>query len=86
MIRSHCGLQRNPFDADSITLLSHQQEVFDILRVHAQQGYRNIHAAGRTIRGYEAIHKMRKGQVRWVNGKDVRVQVRFIGQLFGVII
>jgi len=38
MIRSHFGLQRTPFDAESITLLSHQQEVFDILRVHAQQG------------------------------------------------
>ena len=38
MIRSHFGLQRNPFDTESITLLSHQQEIFDILRVHAQQG------------------------------------------------
>lgn len=38
MIRSHFGLQRNPFDPESLTLLTHQQEVFDILRVHAQQG------------------------------------------------
>ena len=38
MIRSHFGLQRHPFDTESITLLSHQQEIFDILRVHAQQG------------------------------------------------
>ena len=38
MIRSHFGLQRNPFDAESISLLTHQQEIFDILRVHAQQG------------------------------------------------
>jgi type II secretory pathway predicted ATPase ExeA len=38
MIRSHFGLQRNPFDPESVTLLSHQQEIFDILRVHAQQG------------------------------------------------
>ena len=38
MIRSHFGLQRNPFDPESVALLSHQQEVFDILRVHAQQG------------------------------------------------
>ncbi len=38
MIRSHFGLLRNPFDAESITLLAHQQEIFDILRVHAQQG------------------------------------------------
>jgi type II secretory pathway predicted ATPase ExeA len=38
MIRSHFGLTRNPFDSESIDLLAHQQEVFDILRVHAQQG------------------------------------------------
>lgn len=38
MIRSHFGLQRNPFDSESLSLLAHQQEVFDILRVHAQQG------------------------------------------------
>jgi len=38
MIRSHFGLQRNPFDPESVALLSHQQEIFDILRVHAQQG------------------------------------------------
>ena len=38
MIRAHFGLQRQPFDAESVTLLSHQQEIFDILRVHAQQG------------------------------------------------
>jgi type II secretory pathway predicted ATPase ExeA len=38
MIRSHFGLQRHPFDTETLTLLAHQQEVFDILRVHAQQG------------------------------------------------
>ena len=38
MIRSYFGLQRSPFDTESITLLPHQQESFDILRVHAQQG------------------------------------------------
>ena len=38
MIRSHFGLQKNPFDAESPVLLTHQQEVFDILKVHAQQG------------------------------------------------
>ena len=38
MIRSHFGLQRNPFDPEALTLLAHQQEIFDILRVHAQQG------------------------------------------------
>jgi len=38
MIRSHFGLQKNPFDSEALTLLAHQQEVFEILKVHAQQG------------------------------------------------
>jgi type II secretory pathway predicted ATPase ExeA len=38
MIRSHFGLTRNPFDRDAIGLLPQQQEIFDILQVHAQQG------------------------------------------------
>ena len=38
MLRSHFGLQRHPFDLDMLSLLPHQQEVFDILIVHAQQG------------------------------------------------
>jgi len=38
MIRSHFGLSRNPFESDALTLLPHQQDIFDILRVHAQQG------------------------------------------------
>ncbi len=38
MIRAHFGIDRNPFSADNPALLPHQQEVFDTLRVHCQQG------------------------------------------------
>jgi len=38
MIRAHFGLDQNPFSQQNITLLPHQQEVFDTLRVHCQQG------------------------------------------------
>jgi len=38
MIRSHFGLSRNPFDHEAVVLLRHQQETFDVLLVHAQQG------------------------------------------------
>jgi transposase, IS6 family len=51
-------------------------------RVHAKQGFREFHAARRTIQGYEAMHMIRKAQVRWVRGNDVRSQIRFIGKLF----
>ena len=51
-------------------------------RVNAKQGFREFLAAGRTIQGYEAIHIIRKGQVRWVSGTDVRRQVQFINKFF----
>ena len=38
MIRAHFGIDRNPFSNDNPTLLPHQQEIFDTLRVHCQQG------------------------------------------------
>jgi hypothetical protein len=47
-------------------------------RVNAKQGFREFHAARRTIQGYEAINMIHKGQVRWVRDNDVRSQIRFI--------
>ena len=46
------------------------------------KGFRAFDAARRTLAGYEAIHVMRKGQVRWVNYADVRRQNQFIDRLF----
>jgi len=38
MIRAYFGLQKNPFSVDDISLLPQQEEVYDTLRVHNQQG------------------------------------------------
>ena len=38
MIRTHFGLDRCPFATDRTELLPHQQEILDMLMVHAQQG------------------------------------------------
>jgi MSHA biogenesis protein MshM len=38
VIRSHFGLDRNPFSQDGIALLPNQQLIFDTVRVHCQQG------------------------------------------------
>ena len=38
MIRSHFGLEMNPFDEAQPPLLAHQQEIFETLKVHSQQG------------------------------------------------
>ena len=53
-------------------------------RVTVKQGFREFHAARRTIQGYEAMHMIRKGQARWVSGSDVRQQIQFINKLFEV--
>jgi transposase, IS6 family len=55
-------------------------------RVKAKQGFRNFHAARRTIQGYEAMHSIRKGQVRWVSGNDVISHIRFIANVFGLTV
>ena len=39
---------------------------------------------GGPIQGYEAMHMIRKGPARWVNGSDDRQQIQFINKLFEV--
>ncbi len=53
-------------------------------RVKAKQGFREFHAARRTIQRYEAMYMIRKRQARWVSGPDVRRQIQFINKLFEV--
>jgi transposase-like protein len=53
-------------------------------RVNAKQGFREFQAARRTIQGYEAIHMIWKGQVRWVAGDDLLRQIQFIDSLFNL--
>jgi type II secretory pathway predicted ATPase ExeA len=38
MIRAFYGLSQNPFSTDAVSLLAHQQEIYDTLKVHSQQG------------------------------------------------
>jgi transposase-like protein len=51
-------------------------------RVNAKQGFREFQAARRTIQGCEAVHMIRKGQIRWVAGNDLLRQIKFIDHLF----
>jgi transposase-like protein len=53
-------------------------------RVNASLGFRSFDGAQRTIQGYEAMHMIRKGQVRWLSKGDIAKQVRFIKVIFGV--
>jgi hypothetical protein len=53
-------------------------------RIVASLGFRSVDGALRTIQGYEAMNKIRKGQIRWLAKGDVVEQVRFINQTFGI--
>jgi transposase, IS6 family len=53
-------------------------------RINAKQGFRSFEGARRTISGYEAIHMIRKGQVRWLAKGDVGGQVLFINLILGL--
>jgi hypothetical protein len=53
-------------------------------RIAASLGFRSMEAAWRTIEGYEAMHVIRKGQVRWLAKGDTVGQREFIHTLFGV--
>ena len=53
-------------------------------RVNASQGFRSFDGAWRTIQGYEVLHMIRKGQVRWLPKGDVLGQIQFIRETLGI--
>jgi transposase-like protein len=53
-------------------------------RISASLGFRSVEDACRTIEGYEAMHAIRKGQVRWVPKGDTVAQRQFIHSIFGI--
>jgi transposase, IS6 family len=53
-------------------------------RIVASLGFRSAEGAWRTIEGYEAMHLIRKGQIRWLPKGDVIGQRQFIHTLSGV--
>ena len=61
-----------------------QDNCFIKKRITASLGFRSPEGAWRTIEGYEAMHMIRKGQVRWLDKGDVIGQRQFIHNLFGI--
>jgi transposase-like protein len=53
-------------------------------RINASLGFRSFSGAERTIQGYEAMHMIRKGQVRWLAKDDSAGQIQFIKFIFGL--
>jgi transposase, IS6 family len=54
-------------------------------RWRAMQCFRSFHTAERTIEGVEAMHVMRKRQVKRLDGRDVVGQAKFVESLFGIV-
>ena len=61
-----------------------EQDRFIQKRIAASLGFRSAEGARRTIDGYEAMHLIRKGQIRWLPKGDVIGQRQFIHTLFGI--
>jgi transposase-like protein len=53
-------------------------------RIAASLWFRSTDGALSTIAGYEAMHIIRKGQIRWLAKGDVVGQVGFIHRIFGI--
>ena len=53
-------------------------------KVRQSQWFQSFHTAKWTIDGYESMYMIRKGQVKYLAKSDVRQQVRFIENLFGI--
>jgi IS6 family transposase len=53
-------------------------------RIAASLWFRSVKEALNTIAGYESMHMIRKGQVKWLAKGDVTGQVRLIHQIFRV--
>ena len=49
----------------------------------AGQRLRLVQSAWRTLQGFEAVHMIRKGRVRWLAKNDAVVQA-LIAELFGI--
>ena len=53
-------------------------------RVNPGLGFSSFRTAWRTLQGYEAMHRIRKGQLAGIAKRDILAQNRAINQLFGL--
>ena len=53
-------------------------------RIAASLWFRSVGGALSTIAGYEAMHMIRKGQIRWLAKGDLVGQIRFIHQMYRI--
>jgi transposase-like protein len=54
-------------------------------RIKSGLGFFSYPTARRTIRGYEVMHMVRKGQIRGAVKGNIQAQTQFIASLFGLV-
>ena len=79
-LHNRCQYRRSPYKSNLIE----QDHRFIKKRIVASQWFRSAEGALPTIQGYEAMHMLRKGQIRWLRKGDIAGQVRFINYVFGL--
>ena len=47
-------------------------------------GFGSFHTAHHTLKGYEAMSMIRKGQIKAIDRDDVTGQIAFIHEIFGI--
>lgn len=48
-------------------------------------GFKSFNSARQSLRGIEAMNMIRKGQVKGIEKGEVRTQVEFVSQIFGLV-
>jgi transposase, IS6 family len=64
--------------------LIEQDHRFIKRRVNPGLGFFSFNTAWRTIRGYETMNMIRKGQIAGIGRGEIQRQVKFVSNLFGV--
>ncbi len=75
-----CELRQSKY----LNTLIEQDHRFIKRLVKAGMGFFSFETAWRTLRGYEIVNMLRKGQVQGMNRGDNPKQVTFIAELFGI--
>ncbi|MCK5678541.1 MAG: DDE-type integrase/transposase/recombinase, partial [Flavobacteriaceae bacterium] len=73
-----CILRQNKY----LNNIIEQDHRFIKRRVNAGMGFRTFHSAWRTLKGYEMMNMIRKGQVKDIEKGEILKQKQFIENLF----
>ena len=64
--------------------IQEQDHRFTKRRVRNRQWFKSFDTASKTIAGYETMHMIRKGQVKYLAKGNIIAEIQFINKLFGV--